>query len=212
MGANAHVEYVTVQNRHPDAALRPPPGRGRARREAASGPPSALGARTGKTRMESRLAGPGSTVRADRHVHRGRRPPPRPRHDAGARRAARDQRPRLQGRAADESRAVWRGVIRVAPGAQRTDAYQENRNLLLSPRAHADSIPGLEIDTNDVRCTHGATAGPVDRELLFYLMSRGIERKVASASWSRASSPRPRAHRGRRAARAHSKSLEARIR
>ena len=67
----------------------------------------------------------------------------------------------------------------MAEGSQGTDAYQENRNLLLSPQARADSIPGLEIDTNDVRCTHGATAGPVDRSLLFYLMSRGIERAVA---------------------------------
>ena len=67
----------------------------------------------------------------------------------------------------------------VDEGAQRTDAYQENRNLLLSPHAHADSIPGLEIDANDVRCTHGATAGPVDRELLFYLMSRGLPRAEA---------------------------------
>jgi Fe-S cluster assembly protein SufD len=74
----------------------------------------------------------------------------------------------------DQARSVWRGVIQVAEGAQGTDAYQENRNLLLSSTARADSIPGLEIDTNDVRCTHGATAGPVDPMLRFYLMSRGI--------------------------------------
>ena len=74
----------------------------------------------------------------------------------------------------DDARSVWRGVIRVAQGAHGTDAYQENRNLLLSPKARADSIPGLEIDTNDVRCTHGATAGPVDPMLRFYLMTRGI--------------------------------------
>jgi Fe-S cluster assembly protein SufD len=79
----------------------------------------------------------------------------------------------------DHSRAVWRGVIRVDKGAQKTDAYQENRNLLLSRDAHADSIPGLEIEANDVRCTHGATIGQIDRLQLFYLMSRGLSREQA---------------------------------
>jgi Fe-S cluster assembly protein SufD len=79
----------------------------------------------------------------------------------------------------DRSRAVWRGVIRVDKGAQKTDAYQENRNLLLSRDAHADSIPGLEIEANDVRCTHGATIGQIDRLQLFYLMSRGLDREQA---------------------------------
>ncbi len=70
-------------------------------------------------------------------------------------------------------------MIRVEPDAQRTNAYQENRNLLLSDSAHADSIPGLEIMANDVRCTHGATLGRVDREQLFYLMTRGLTRGEA---------------------------------
>ena len=70
-------------------------------------------------------------------------------------------------------------MIRVEPDAQKTNAYQENRNLLLSPNAHADSIPGLEILANDVRCTHGATLGQVDREQLFYLMTRGLSRAEA---------------------------------
>jgi Fe-S cluster assembly protein SufD len=72
------------------------------------------------------------------------------------------------------SRSVWRGMIRVAPGANGTDAYQVNNNLLLDRRARADSIPGLEIEANEVRCTHGATAGQIDREQLFYLQSRGL--------------------------------------
>ena len=80
----------------------------------------------------------------------------------------------FKGALRDEARAVWRGMIRVEEGAQKTNAYQENRNLLLSKTAHADSIPGLEIMANDVRCTHGATLGRVDRELLFYLMTRGL--------------------------------------
>jgi Fe-S cluster assembly protein SufD len=70
-------------------------------------------------------------------------------------------------------------MIRVEPDAQKTNAYQENRNLLLSSTAHADSIPGLEIMANDVRCTHGATLGKVNREELFYLMSRGLSRSEA---------------------------------
>ncbi len=79
----------------------------------------------------------------------------------------------------DEATAVWRGMIRVAKDAQKTNAYQENRNLLLSPKAHADSIPGLEILANDVRCTHGATISQVNRDELFYCMARGISRSEA---------------------------------
>ena len=85
----------------------------------------------------------------------------------------------FKGALRDTARAVWRGMIRVEEGAQKTNAYQENRNLLLSKSAHADSIPGLEIMANDVRCTHGATLGQVDREQLFYLMSRGLNHAEA---------------------------------
>jgi Fe-S cluster assembly protein SufD len=74
------------------------------------------------------------------------------------------------------ARAVYRGLIRLEPGAQKTDAYQQNRTLLLSDDARVDSIPGLEILANDVRCTHGATAGQIDPTILFYLMSRGLTR------------------------------------
>jgi Fe-S cluster assembly protein SufD len=85
----------------------------------------------------------------------------------------------FKGALRDSSTAVWRGMIRVERDAQKTNAYQENRNLLLSKKAHADSIPGLEILANDVRCTHGATLGQVDREQLFYLMARGLSRSEA---------------------------------
>ena len=85
----------------------------------------------------------------------------------------------FKGALRDTSSAVWRGMIRVEEDAQKTNAYQENRNLLLSKQAHADSIPGLEILANDVRCTHGATLGQVDREQLFYLMARGLSRGEA---------------------------------
>ena len=79
----------------------------------------------------------------------------------------------------DHSRSVWQGMIYVAPGALGTDGYQANRNLILSKGARADSIPGLEILADDVRCTHGATVGKIDETLLFYLLSRGIPRKDA---------------------------------
>lgn len=79
----------------------------------------------------------------------------------------------------DQSRSVWQGMIYVAPGAIGTDGYQSNRNLILSKGAHADSIPGLEILADDVRCTHGATVGKIDENELFYLLSRGIPQNEA---------------------------------
>ncbi len=81
----------------------------------------------------------------------------------------------------DSARAVFRGIIKVHPGAQQTDAYQTNRNLLLSNRARADSLPNLEIEADDVRCSHGATIGHLDEEELFYLMSRGLGRSMAES-------------------------------
>ena len=80
----------------------------------------------------------------------------------------------FKGALRDTSTAVWRGMIRVEPDAQKTNAYQENRNLMLSPTTHAVPIPGLEILANDVRCTHGATVSRVDSDQLFYAMARGL--------------------------------------
>ena len=77
------------------------------------------------------------------------------------------------------SRSVFRGIIRVHPKAQKTDAYQTNRNLLLSEHARADSLPNLEIQADDVKCSHGATVGQLDAESRFYLMSRGLTREQA---------------------------------
>lgn len=74
----------------------------------------------------------------------------------------------------DKSRVIWRGMIKVEPEAQLTDGYQRNDGLLLSPDCRADAIPGLEIEADDVRCTHGATAGRVDEEQIFYCMCRGL--------------------------------------
>jgi Fe-S cluster assembly protein SufD len=79
----------------------------------------------------------------------------------------------------EKARSVYSGLIKVSEGAQRTDAYQQNRNLVLSRTARADTIPNLEIAANDVRCTHGATVSQVEDEHLFYLMARGIPKSEA---------------------------------
>lgn len=76
----------------------------------------------------------------------------------------------------DEAHSVWRGMIRVMPGADQTDGFQANNNMLVSSTARADSIPGLEIEADDVRCTHAATVGKMEEEYIFYLMTRGIPR------------------------------------
>jgi len=138
-----------------------------------------FGSRKGKTRIQNDLAGEGATSRvtgayfADGSQHLDydtfqEHMAPHTTSDFAFKGALRDQ-----------ATTVWRGMIRVEHEAQKTNAYQENRNLLLSHEAHADSIPGLEILANDVRCTHGATLGQVDRDQLFYLMSRGLSRSEA---------------------------------
>jgi Fe-S cluster assembly protein SufD len=138
-----------------------------------------FGSAKGKVRIQNDLAGPGATSRvtgayfADGTQHLD--------YDTFQEHMAPSTTSdfAFKGALRDTARAVWRGMIRVEEGAQKTNAYQENRNLLLSKTAHADSIPGLEILANDVRCTHGATLGQVDRELLFYLMTRGLSRAEA---------------------------------
>ena len=75
----------------------------------------------------------------------------------------------FKGALKDRARSVYQGYIKVYQGAQKTNAYQANRNLMLSKTARADSIPGLEIEADDVRCTHGATAGQIPEEYTFYL-------------------------------------------
>jgi Fe-S cluster assembly protein SufD len=138
-----------------------------------------FGSAKGKVRIQNDLAGPGATSRvtgayfADGKQHLD--------YDTFQEHIAPSTTSdfAFKGALRDTARAVWRGMIRVEEGAQKTNAYQENRNLLLSKAAHADSIPGLEIMANDVRCTHGATLGQVDREQLFYLMTRGLTRAEA---------------------------------
>ncbi len=138
-----------------------------------------LGARFSKTRVEASLQGQGSNAELkaiyfasgeqffDFHTLQD--------HQVGNTRSDLLFKGALQ----DVARTVYAGLIRIEKGAARSDAYQANRNLVLSDKAKATSIPMLEIDNNDVRCTHGATVGPVDPQHLFYLRSRGIPESTA---------------------------------
>ena len=134
-----------------------------------------FGSANGKVRMETNLAGPGSEARVTGGYAGG--PGQHLDYDTTQEHAAPNTNSDLafRGVLAAGSTAVWRGMIRVDPGAQQTDAFQESRNLLLSTEAHADAIPGLEIEADDVRCTHAAAVAQIDRDQLFYLTSRGLE-------------------------------------
>jgi Fe-S cluster assembly protein SufD len=139
-----------------------------------------FGSGRGKMRMETKLAGRGSSAKVT-GVYAG----------AGSQHLDYDTTQEhaepnttsdlaFRGVLGDRASAVWRGMIRVDQGAQQTDAFQESRNLLLSTRAHADAIPGLEIEANDVRCTHAAAVAQVDREQLYYLRAHGLSEADAT--------------------------------
>jgi Fe-S cluster assembly protein SufD len=138
-----------------------------------------FGSARGKVRMETKLAGPGSEARVTGGYASG--PGQHLDYDTTQEHAAPNTFSDLafRGVLAAGSTAVWRGMIRVDPGAQNTDAFQESRNLLLSPEAHADAIPGLEIEADDVRCTHAAAIAQIDKDQLFYLTSRGLDPAAA---------------------------------
>jgi Fe-S cluster assembly protein SufD len=138
-----------------------------------------FGSANGKVRMETKLAGPGSEARVTGGYAGG--PGQHLDYDTTQEHAAPNTNSDLafRGVLAAGSTAVWRGMIKVDPGAQQTDAFQESRNLLLSTEAHADAIPGLEILADDVRCTHAAAIAQVDRDQLFYLTARGLDAAVA---------------------------------
>ena len=176
---NAHLRYVSGQNLSEKTwifgAQRAEVGRDGSLDWVALG----FGSARGRVRMETRLGGQGADARVTgayathhrQHID----------FDTTQEHAAPNTtsdlafRGVLQGR----STAVWKGNIIVDPGAQKTDAFQESRNLLISKRAHADAIPGLEIQANDVRCTHAAAVAQVDPEQLFYLRSHGLDDEVA---------------------------------
>jgi Fe-S cluster assembly protein SufD len=176
---NAKIEYVSLQNLSKETWHF---GRYRARLERDSELDwviGGFGSKRGKVWIENDLVGAGATSRVtgayfadgDQHLD----------YDTFQEHAAPSTESdfAFKGALREQATAVWRGMIRVEEGAQKTNAYQENRNLLLSDQAHADSIPGLEIMANDVRCTHGATLGRINREEVFYLMARGLSRAEA---------------------------------
>jgi Fe-S cluster assembly protein SufD len=179
VGQAAKLEYVSIQNLSRET-WHFASHRARVERDAeldwvAGG----FGSKKDKVRVENDLAGPGATSRvtgayfADGSQHLD--------YDTLQQHLAPNTTSdfAVKGVLRDAATSVWRGMIRVARDAQKTNAYQENRNLLLSPKAHADSIPGLEILANDVRCTHGATVSQVNRDELFYCMARGLSRSEA---------------------------------
>jgi Fe-S cluster assembly protein SufD len=179
LGQGANVEYVSLQSLSPET-WHFASHRARVERDAeldwvAGG----FGSKKGKTRIQNDLAGEGATSRVtgayfadgDQHLD----------YDTFQEHIAPNTTSdfAFKGALRDKATAVWRGMIKVERDAQKTNAYQENRNLILSEEAHADSIPGLEIEANDVRCTHGATISPVNRDELFYAMARGISKGEA---------------------------------
>jgi Fe-S cluster assembly protein SufD len=179
VGDGANLRYVCEQELDPQswvfATQRAEVGRDANLEWVALG----FGSGRGKVRMETKLAGRGSSAKVTgAYAGEGRQHLD---YDTTQEHAAEDTVSDLafRGVLTDRATAVWRGMIRVDPGAQRTDAFQESRNLLLSERAHADSIPGLEIEADDVRCTHAAAVAQVDPEQLFYLGTRGLSDATA---------------------------------
>jgi Fe-S cluster assembly protein SufD len=176
---NAHLRYVNAQGLNESSFVignhRADVARDGRLEWAALG----FGGANGRVRMVTTLSGPGADARvtgayaphARQHVD----------YDTYQEHAAENCVSDLafRGILNDRSSSVWRGMIKVDPGAQQTDAFQECRNLLLTKRAHADAIPGLEILANDVRCTHAAAVAQIDADQLFYLRSRGLSADVA---------------------------------
>jgi Fe-S cluster assembly protein SufD len=139
-----------------------------------------FGGGNGKVFLESTLAGQGATAKVTgAYATRGRQHVD---YDTLQEHAAPDTTSdfSFRGLVSGRSSAVWRGMIKVDPGAQRTDGFQEARNLLLGKKAHADAIPGLEILADDVRCTHAAAIAQIDPEQIFYLRSRGLPEQTAA--------------------------------
>jgi Fe-S cluster assembly protein SufD len=179
VGQNAHLRYVNAQDLN-DRSLVFGSQRAHVARDgvlewAALG----FGGKTGRVRMATTLLGPNAEARVTgAYAPHGRQHVD---YDTYQEHAAPGCTSDLafRGILNDRASSVWRGMIKVDPGAQQTDAFQECRNLLLTKRAHADAIPGLEILANDVRCTHAAAVAQIDPEQLYYLRSRGLSLDVA---------------------------------
>jgi Fe-S cluster assembly protein SufD len=179
VGQGARLRYVSMQSLSPQswvfATQRAEVGRDARLDWTALG----FGSARGKVRMETKLAGQGSEARVTgAYAGTGRQHLD---YDTTQEHAAPHTTSDLafRGVLAGRATAVWRGMIRVDEDAQQTDAFQESRNLLLSTKAHADALPGLEIEANDVRCTHAAAVAQIDQEQLYYLRARGLSEETA---------------------------------
>jgi Fe-S cluster assembly protein SufD len=179
VGQNAHLRYVNAQDLNDKSYVfgnqRADVGRDARLEWAALG----FGGKSGRVRMVTTLTGPNGEARVTgAYAPRGRQHVD---YDTYQEHAAEGCTSDLAFRGILSGRAssVWRGMIKVDPGAQQTDAFQECRNLLLTKKAHADAIPGLEILANDVRCTHAAAVAQIDPDQVFYLRSRGLDEATA---------------------------------
>ncbi|MBX5440912.1 MAG: Fe-S cluster assembly protein SufD [Solirubrobacteraceae bacterium] len=179
VGQNAHLTYVGIQDLSEQTWVFGNERATVARDGRLEWVTLGFGGRDGKVFLETTLTEPGAQARVTGgYATRGRQ------HldfDTRQEHAAPDTISDLafRGILADRSSAVWRGMIKVDPGAQRIDAFQESRNLLISKKAHADAIPGLEILANDVRCTHAAAIAQIDPDQMHYLRSHGLPEPVA---------------------------------
>ncbi len=179
VGPGAHVRYISLQD-WGEGVKHLAVQRALLDRDATLGSLSvAFGASLSRTEVEAILGGPGGTSEmlgvyftdGTQHFdHRSLQ-------DHASPHCTSDL--LYKGALKEASRTVYSGLIKVRPGAQKTNAMQTNRNIVMSEKAKADSIPNLEIEANDVRCGHAASVGPVDEDELFYLQTRGIPRGEA---------------------------------
>jgi len=179
VGQAGRLTYVTAQNINDSSFVFATQRAEVARDASLTWAALGFGGATGRIGMYTRLTGPGAEARVTgAYATRGRQHVD---YDTTQEHAAEHCFSDLafRGIIGDRSSAVWKGNIIVDPGAQKTDAFQECRNLLLTKKAHADAIPGLEILANDVRCTHAAAVAQIDLEQMFYLQSRGMSKDVA---------------------------------
>jgi Fe-S cluster assembly protein SufD len=179
VGQNAHLRYVNAQDLNEKSYVFGNQRASVARDGRLEWAALGFGGKTGRVRMVTTLIGANAEARVTgAYAPRGRQHVD---YDTYQEHAAVGCTSNLafRGILSDRASSVWRGMIKVDPGAQGTDGFQECRNLLLTKKAHADAIPGLEILANDVRCTHAAAVAQIDPEQVFYLRSRGLSEDVA---------------------------------
>jgi Fe-S cluster assembly protein SufD len=141
---------------------------------------ASLGSSLAKTRLDCTMAGPGGTANLNGVYFAAGKQHMDLRTVQHHRAGSSYSRSHYKGAVRDSARTVYQGLIEVMPTAPKTDAYLTNRNLILNDGARADSIPGLRINQDDVRCSHGSTTGRIDQAQLFYLETRGLSPHEAS--------------------------------